>query len=1002
MSGFSEKSLVEDYIIKNLEEKGWKFIPADSLERISYEEPLLIPSLSRCLKVINKKSEIGNEEINKVINILKLTSTGIEGAKAILNYYKFGIPIKFEKEKVVKYVKLFDFQDTSRNEFVVSRQVYYHGRDFIRLDIVLYINGIPITNIECKNPLVISESWHTAYRQIIDYKNIVPELYKYIQIGVATEATARYFPVVTWREEILTHLWRCEGKNAIDSTVEMLSCSTILDIIQNYIFLRTEREEASKIICRYMQYVASNKIVKRVEKNLTGEEEKNKGLAWHWQGSGKTFTMIFAANKLCYLDKLENPSIFFVVDRVELERQLSDEFNFLDIEKPEVIDKVAALERILKYDDYRGKRGIFITLIHKFRPEELSQVQKELEEISKNKESIMNRKNVIVFIDEGHRTQYGLLAAQMKSIFRNAFFFAFTGTPISKKERDTYLEFSYPPDELYLDKYFIADSIKDGFTVKIVYQPRLIEGAHLKKDLLEGFLASEFDELPEDTGEEVKGLIREKLNSIKVILEDPKRINLIAKDIAEHFKENVDGKFKAMVVAASRVACDRYKKELDKFLPPEYSEIVMTYNRSDRQELTERVAEMRVRFGTRDTADTRKSIVDKYKDEEYPKILIVTEMLLTGFDAPELQVMYLDKPLKEHRLLQAIARTNRPYRDLKEAGIIIDYVGILKEIKKAFEIYSEEDIKCALFSYENMEREFKDLIDKIFRMFEKLPKNYDRETLLKAVELLTAEKVNEREFVGNYKSLRKIFELLGSKEIKIDYLEDYKWITAVYTYYMKVVNQESPVEDYVERYFDKTIKFIHESTEVKGLEAELSEVSFDQKYLEKLEEKIKSKKEKAANILFALNKLVLVERHKNPIYESLVERVERLLELWREKTKDYERIYSEGKNIINEIYNLSSRQRTIGFSDLEYSLLLVLEERFGKKDELLSEITDISSKLKDCLFPGWFNQPTEEKRVEREVRKFSRGLKRKYGITLEEMDELYKKLIEQIKNYGTK
>ena len=996
---FIEENL-EDYIISKFEKKGWKFIPANNLERVSYEEPLLIPSLSKNLKVINKKSGIGNDEINKVINILKLTGTGIEGSKAILNYFKFGIPVKFEKEKTVKYVKLFDFQDIVNNEFVASRQVYYSGRDLIRVDIILYINGIPVANIECKNPLIVSESWYTAYRQIIDYKNTVPELYKYIQIGVAAEVTARYFPVVTWREEVLTHLWRCEGKDAIDSAVEMLSCNIILDIIQNYIFLRTEREEASKIICRYMQYTASNKIVKRVENNLAGEEKKNRGLIWHWQGSGKTFTMIFAANKLYYLDKLENPSIFFIVDRIELERQLSDEFNFLDMEKPEIIDKVSELKRILKYDDYRGKRGIFITLIHKFKPEELNHIQKELEEISKSKESIMNRKNVVVFIDECHRTQYGLLAAQMKSIFKNAFFFAFTGTPISKEERDTYLEFSYPPDELYLDKYFIADSIKDEFTVKIVYQPRLTEEVHLKKDMLESFLTSELEELPEDISEKVEEKIKEKLTTIKLVLENQKRISLIAKDIAEHFKENVDGKFKAMVVAASRIACDRYKKELDKFLPPEYSEIVMTYNRSDRQELNERVADMRVRFGTKDIGDVRKDIVDKYKDEEYPKILIVTDMLLTGFDAPELQVMYLDKPLKEHRLLQAIARTNRPYKNLKEAGLIIDYVGVLGEIKKAFKIYNEEDIKCVLFNYENLENEFKDLINKILKMFEKLPKNYDRETLLKVIEFLTTDKTNEREFVENYKNLRKIFELLGSKEIKIEYLEDYKWISAIYIYYMKIVNQEPPVEDYVEKYFDKTVRFIHQSTEIKSLETEFPEVSFDQKYLEELEEKIKNKKEKAANILFTLNKLILVERHKNPIYESLVERVERLLELWKEKIKDYERIYTEGKDIINEINNLGNRQRTVGFSDLEYSLLLVLEEKFGRREELLNEINNISDKLKNNLYPGWINQPTEEKNMERETRKFTRSLKRKYGIGLEEMDELYKKLIEQIKNYG--
>jgi type I restriction enzyme R subunit len=409
---------------------------------------------------------------------------------------------------------------------------------------------------------------------------------------------------------------------------------------------------------------------------------------------------------------------------------------------------------------------------------------------------------------------------------------------------------------------------------------------------------------------------------------------------------------------------------------------------------------MQERFGTKDIGDVRKDIVDKYKDEEYPKILIVTDMLLTGFDAPRLEVMYLDKPLKEHRLLQAVARTNRLYKDLKEAGIIIDYVGVLKEVKRAFEIYSKEDIKCALFSYESVKEEFRNLIDEIFKLFGELPKNYERDTLLIAVELLTTEKEKEKEFVIKYKNLRKIFEILGSEEIKIEYLEDYKWISAVYTYYMKIVTQESPVEEYVEKYFDKTIKFIHQSTEIKTLEKELPEVSFDQQYLEKLEEKVKSKEEKAANILFTLNKLVLVERHKNPIYESLIERVERLLELWKEKTKDYERIYSEGKNIIRDINNLSNRQRAISFSDLEYSLLLVLEEKFGKKDGLLSEVRDISSKLKDHLFPGWFNQLTEEKNVEREVRKFTRGLKRRYVITLEEMDELYKKLIEQIKNYG--
>jgi|Deesub1362A_J573_1020465.scaffolds.fasta_scaffold01719_2 type I restriction enzyme R subunit len=997
---FDEKHLIENYLIKRLQQIGWKFVPASALERESLDEPLLIPTLVRALKRINRESGIGDEETKKVLNELKLTGTGIEGAKRILNYYKFGLPVKFEKEKVVKYVRLFDFHDIENNEFIVSRQVYYYGRENIRTDIMLYINGIPLVNIECKNPTSLAESWHHAFRQIKDYERLVPELYKYVQIGVGAESIARYFPIVPWQDEPITHEWQAEGKDSIDSTVEMLRRDVLLDIIRNYLFFRVELGNATKVITRYMQYRAANKIVNRVVGNLKREEAKNKGLVWHWQGSGKTLTMIFAANKLYYTEELENPTIFFIVDRIELENQLYKEFYSLDIVAPEIVGSVEKLKKILQFDDYRGKRGVFITLIHKFRPEELRELYNELQEVTKYKETIMNRKNVVVFVDEGHRTQYGLLAAQMRSILQNAFFFALTGTPISKKGRDTYLEFSYPPEEVYLDRYFITDSIKDGFTVKIAYQPRLEDKVRLKKDLLEAFLETEFEELPEEIRGEIEDRVKRRLDAIKVVLENPERIKLIAEDIAEHFKENVDGKFKAMVVAGSRQACHIYKQELDKHLPPEYSEIVMTYSRDDEPALLLRAAETRARYGYRDIAEVRRDVVEKFREETFPKILIVTNMLLTGFDAPVLQVMYLDKPLKEHRLLQAVARTNRPYKDLKEAGLIVDYVGILKELKRALEMYSEEDIKLALTSFEALREEFVLIIKEILAILKEMPRNYERETLLKAIEVLTTEKEREKEFIEKYKNLRKIFELLGPDNIKLEYFEDYKWISAIYTYYMKIVIQKPPVEGYVEKYFKKTLRFIHKSTEIEKLETDLPIVTFDAKYLAALEEKVKSRKEKAANILFTLNRLVLVERHRNPIYESLLDKVERLLELWQEKTKDYERIYKEGVSVINEIRSLSVRQKSLGFSNLEYSLLLTLEDRLGKNEDLVNEVKDISGRLKNYMFPGWFNQPTVEKKVEREVRKFARMLKGKYNMTLEEMDELYKRLIERVKNYG--
>ena len=316
-------------------------------------------------------------------------------------------------------------------------------------------------------------------------------------------------------------------------------------------------------------------------------------------------------------------------------------------------------------------------------------------------------------------------------------------------------------------------------------------------------------------------------------------------------------------------------------------------------------------------------------------------------------------------------------------------------------MYNEEDIKWALTSLDSLREEFVTLVKEILEILNEVPRDYERETLLKAVEILTTEEGKEKEFIEKYKSLRKIFELLGPNDIKFEYFEDYKWISAIYTYYMKTVYQRPPVEGYVARYYKKTVRFIHKATEIEKLETDLPIVAFDEGYLRTLEERVKSKKERAANILFTLNRLVLVERHRNPIYESLVEKVERLLELWREKTKDYERIYKEGVEAVNEIKSLSERQKSLGFSDLEYSLLLALEEKFGKEKELLNEVRNISDRLKNYMFSGWFNQPAVEKNVEREVRRFVRRLKGRYSITLEEMDDLYKKLIERVKNYGT-
>jgi len=288
--------------------------------------------------------------------------------------------------------------------------------------------------------------------------------------------------------------------------------------------------------------------------------------------------------------------------------------------------------------------------------------------------------------------------------------------------------------------------------------------------------------------------------------------------------------------------------------------------------------------------------------------------------------------------------------------------------------------------------------------FKDIPKDdYERETLLKAVEILTEDEKTGKIFLEKYKTLRKIFELLGPDEIKVERFDDYKWISGIYTYYMHIVlRSQSSYEPYVRQYLTKTIKYVHKSTEIQNLEKQLPPIEFDEDYFRKLEEATVSNEEKAANIVFTLNRLVLVEKHKNPIYESLVEKVERILELWKEKTKDFEKIYTEGLAVITDIEKLSQRQKELGFTNLEYSLLLTLEKHISSDRNLTYEVKELSEILNKHLFEGWDIQPTARKSIERELRRYVRRLVKKHELKIEGLDKIYYDLIEKIKNYGRK
>lgn len=999
-----EKKLIEDYLIEELQKRGWVFVKNEDLERESLAEPILISNFKRALKNLNSEIGIGEEEIKQILQEIKLLPASPEGIKKFLLFFKYGIDIKFEKERVIKRVKLVDFENIERNEFLVSRQVSFKERELRRADIILFVNGLPLVDIEAKSPIKEKITFDEGFAQIKEYENVLPELFKYIQIGVVVGDFIRYFPIVPWQKEVKIYEWKEENKEPIEAILEFLSPERILDILRNFFFIREEKGEITKVIGRYMQYRAVNKIYQRVIKNIEGKEEKNKGLIWHWQGSGKTLTMIFSAHKLFFDKRLENPTIFFIVDRQDLEDQMNGELNALDLNfKAQRIENINHLKEVIAHNNYQGKRGVFLTLIHKFRPNEKFLPIEEMEKEMKEKTfTIAQRKNVICFLDEVHRTQYGLLASQMKKVLKNAFFFGFTGTPIAFEDRNTYLEFGYPlKEEKYLDKYFIDDSLKDGFTVPIVFQERR-EDLHLEKRDLDWFLAKEMEaeDLDELMKMKISKEVERRLNHIKVFLENENRIKEIINDIVSHFKENVDGKFKAMIVTGSRKACVLYKKNLDKILPENYSEIVMTFNIDDPQEIKEYYKKWREKYSAyKEDEKIRDTIREKFKNEELPKILIVTDMLLTGFDAPILQTMYLDKLLKKHRLLQAIARVNRPFPPFKYAGVIVDYVGILKELKKAFkEYYEEKEIKGIIGDFQILLEKFEELIKEISEIFKEVRFEITRENLNKTIEILKDEK-KEKLFIEKYKELRKIFELLGSHQIKLVHLEKYKFFSAVYEYWMKL--KATPEEkEVIKKYFEKTLYTIHDSLEIKRIE-KLPRFSLNLDYFEKIKESLENKEEKAVNILFALEKFVLVEQKKNPVYKSLSEKVEELVKKWREREIDYDLLLEKEEDVLKEIEKQKREQEILKLNDFQFAIFSTLKSELNLSSEKAIELTkNLLQKIQSNLLENWLENPVLRKNVLKETRQFLVNLKPKYKISLEKIEKIFKSLIEIIEYYG--
>ena len=704
-SKMNEFDYVEDPARQLLERLGWTYVPGTELaeERGDERDALLKTRLRKALLRLNEwMTEVQADRA--IFDLEHIDAVGIGLNQAVHEYLTYGIPLTVEspRGRETRTVRFFDFEhaEDGLNEFVVTTQFrvrrgnergnLHDDQRMVIPDLVLFVNGIPLVVMEAKSPTLAGMGvWKAqAVRQLRRYQEAGPEwngagapdLFYYNlmcvahcgdyavfgTLGAPENAYFEWKSVMPYSDEEVRQQFGVKPEGQAQLIVGMLSPATLLDILRDYVVYELDHGRSVKKLPRYQQYRAVSATTKRI---LEGRRPKDRGgVIWHTQGSGKSLTMLWLATKLRREPRLHNPTIVVVTDRRQLDDQISDTFRQCGFPAPEQADSGTDLRRLLTASSGRT----VMTTIQKFE-EVLAAPEGDLGVLTA-------AENVVVMVDEAHRTQYGLLSATLSQALPNAALVGFTGTPIDEGfKRNTLRHFG----EL-IDTYTIPQSVDDGATVPIFYEARLPDLAIQGAETLDRL----FDALFGDETEEEKARIKRRYANRETVAEADRRIQMIALDIAEHFKTKVRANgFKAQVVAPSRDAALRYAEYLVSFGVSAYPIITTMPNDGPKFQLARELNHPQV----------VSNFIDPKGD---PEILVVVDMLLTGFDAPVEQTLYLDKGLREHGLLQAIARVNRRFSHEyegvfteKEYGLVVDYHGVSRELEDALRSFNSSDVE---------------------------------------------------------------------------------------------------------------------------------------------------------------------------------------------------------------------------------------------------------------------------------------------------------------------
>jgi len=983
MSKLHENIPVEAKVTEWLSKMGWSLQTVDDLKRHSrlQMDAVILPILIEKVMTLNavKKSD-AESAVEMLLNNLRNQSP-IEGNEKFLDQLVDGVTLSIDhKDRTIRFI---DFEDIWQNSFIVTNQ---YSVQQVRVDICLLVNGIPLVPIEAKQCARRGTNWLEGVRQFQTYDRRSDQLFMSHLFGVACNgrlckygipgASASYFN--EWKDSVIANkypnpllependlcrVYKDEEDGMMHFDVErlpngellermkfgiigLLQPERVLDILQHFIVFERDEGKIIKKVARYQQLRAANKIVERVT-----HSDKRQGVIWHTQGSGKSLTMLYTAYKLRRAEELNDPTIYLVVDRKDLNNQIGD--TFLDCVFPNArqVMSVGDLKSIIK----DKPAGVYITTIQKFN--ELGNIADE-------------RDNVIVLIDEAHRTEYGDYQMELRAVLPNAKRFAFTGTPIPKTHREFGIKGEDGKMEFYLDKYNVIDAINDGATKPIKYTLGPSQWFLDKENLKKGY-----EEITAELEEGEKRQVERVVQPWKTLMKKQERIEVLAEDIAKDFKERLEPQgFKAQVVAIDKEACVLYYNELLKYFDKSELQIIFSKGQYETGERYDMFSPFYL------TNKEQKQLIKNFKKRITPeeqakgnnlKIFIVCNMLLTGFDAPIEQTMYLDSPLRDHNLLQAVARTNRPYdygegetKLSKEFGRIVDYVGVFQNYKEALN-YDPKDIG----EFEDVDvllETFPEVLDTAFEYFNdiKLEDSYE-------CSIAIIRKLHEIEdltvFENRFHRVVQLWEAISPNPGLRPYRTKYQWLVTIYEIYMEEFRR---IDFNAEFYAAQTRKLLKESTILLDFRGHLPEIAIDVDYLTKLQETKLSPSDKAEKIIRDIETMIRTNQNSSAIYIEFQERLDALIREKNANATEMEGILKKLSELYTEVDEAIEMPRKMGFDNKGtfeiYQTIKNHIENFS--EELVRDFAEeLTRRIRAKIYIGWQEVTQEYNRMKFEI-----------------------------------